>query len=489
MSSQFDQQNQKITMQHNTINGIDPERYEALVEEFGVTKFALKGFFKILQQDHSLGDDLYENLREIAKLHRDLLANLEKLESSDPRVATWRHEAESAIEQGDYDQAERCLAEAQLRDEQAADHMDDQLEIMLAALETRKRSAAASAAALGELKQTQLMYRESAEHYQNAAEVIEALLQRVPSEESQHLLVEYLNFSGSQFLGSGNYSQAESLLEKSLLLREQLFEENSLEVALGLNNLAVLYGDKGEYKKALFLYERVLLIREKILGKDHHLVGTTLSNLAGLYESMGKYNQSLFVYERALFIKERALGKDHHLVGTTLNNLAELYRVKGEYEKALPLYERSLSINENFLGKDHPSVGTILNNLAVLYGDKGENENALLLCERALLIQKKILGRDHPDVGVILNNLAELYGDKGEYDEMLSLHEEMLPIFFKRLGKQHPNTKVGMKNYFVALMGNQNDDSQEALTTFIHFIAQYLSREEIDAFLEEVEQQ
>jgi len=69
-----------------------------------------------------------------------------------------------------------------------------------------------------------------------------------------------------------------------------------------------------KYTDAIPLAERVLAIREKALGLDHPDVALSLNNLALLYKAQGRYADAEPVYKRALAIYEKALGPTHPYV-------------------------------------------------------------------------------------------------------------------------------------------------------------------------------
>jgi tetratricopeptide (TPR) repeat protein len=204
---------------------------------------------------------------------------------------------------------------------------------------------------------------------------------------------------------------------------------------------------KAEYSKAEPLYQRSVAIREKALGKDHPEVAVLLNNLALLYRIQGHYAEAEPLYQRSLVILEKALGKDHPNVANSLNNLAFLYYAQGHYAEAEPLFQRSLAIWEKALGNDHPDVATSLNNLAELYRTQGRYAEAEPLYQRSLAIWEKALGNDHPNVARSLNNLALLYDAQGHYAEAEPLYQRSLAILEKALGNDHPNTKQAKENY------------------------------------------
>ncbi len=136
---------------------------------------------------------------------------------------------------------------------------------------------------------------------------------------------------------------------------------------------------------------RSLAIDEKALGPDHPDVAISLNNLALLYETQGKYAEAEPLYKRALAIREKALGPDHPDVAISLSTLAQIYQAQGKYAEAEPLYTRALVISEKALGPHHPEVATVLENMAKLCKKTGRLDEAKRLEARA----QEIRSRNH----------------------------------------------------------------------------------------------
>ena len=79
------------------------------------------------------------------------------------------------------------------------------------------------------------------------------------------------------------------------------------------------------------------MIAEKVLGSDHSNVAIYLNNLALLYETQGSYATAEPLYKRSLQIKEKALGPNHPDTANSLNNLAGVYYMRGDFATAEPL--------------------------------------------------------------------------------------------------------------------------------------------------------
>ncbi|RPJ18810.1 MAG: hypothetical protein EHM35_21455, partial [Planctomycetaceae bacterium] len=226
----FDQCDQHVTAQYNAagniyIQGISEERHERLAAELGVTRSALTSFFNILEQQQVPPEDLYHILRQIATSYKDLQAKLQRFTSDDPAVITLKQQARDAIEIGEFAHAEILLNDASAKDLEAARQLQE-------TAATRLLSAAASRAANGDLKRTQLAYAEAMGYYRQAVDVVES----VPTAELE--LAEYLNAWGFTAHEAGDYAGAQPAQERALAFFQNRFDlsdrllEKVLETAL-----------------------------------------------------------------------------------------------------------------------------------------------------------------------------------------------------------------------------------------------------------------
>jgi tetratricopeptide (TPR) repeat protein len=273
----YDQRNQHVTHQYNaehitTIQGIFEERHERLAEEFGVTRSALTSFFNILEQQQVPPEDLDHTLRQIATSYKDLHVKLQRFTIDDPVVMALKQQAHDALEAGEFTRAEALLNEASAKDLEAVQQIQG-----VAA--TRLRSAAATRAANGDIKQTQLAYAEAAVYYRQAVDLLES----VPTANLE--LAEYLNAYGLVSYKAGEYPAAEPLFQRALAIREQTLGPMHPDVAQSLNNLAGLYRNWGRYTEAELLLQQALTIAEQVFAPTHPLVTAVRKNYAALLQA------------------------------------------------------------------------------------------------------------------------------------------------------------------------------------------------------------
>ncbi len=272
-----------------------------------------------------------------------------------------------------------------------------------------------------------------------------AILQQVLGQDHPDIAIS-LNDLALLYSSQGRYSEAEPLYRQALEMNQRLLGDEHPDVATSLNNLGFLYSSQGRYSEAEPLYRQALQMRKRLLRDEHPDVAQSLNNLALLYSGQGRYSEAEPLYRQALEMNQRLLGYEHPLVTTNLNNLALLYHNQRRYSEAEPLYRQALEMRQRLLGDEHPAVALSLNNLAALYSIQGRYSEADPLYRQALEMRQRLLGDEHPDVAQGLNNLALLYSSQGRYSEAKPLYRQALQMNQRLLGDEHPAVATSLNN-------------------------------------------
>ena len=98
--------------------------------------------------------------------------------------------------------------------------------------------------------------------------------------------------------------------------------------------------------------------RSQESGRTPRELAVVLNNLAVLLRDTNRLAEAEPLSRRALAIDERSYGPDHPDVASDLNNLAALLQATNRLAEAEPLYRRALAIDERSYGPDHPDVAT-----------------------------------------------------------------------------------------------------------------------------------
>jgi CHAT domain-containing protein len=301
---------------------------------------------------------------------------------------------------------------------------------------------------------------------------------REATAEEQRLAkqAEELNAKGNRLYGEGKYIEATEACRRALDIRRRLypkerFPDGHPNLAMSINNLAVLYRSAGEYARAEPLYVEALAMYRTLFPKErfpngHTHLAASLNNLANLYRLAGEYTKAEPLFKdalamrRALFPKQRFPDGHPDLAGV-IDNLAGLYWSAEEYAKAQPLCIEALEMRRTLFPKErfpngHPALARSISNLASLYQSAGQYAKAESLFEEAVemfrtLFPKERFPQGHPELAMSINNLAALYYREGEYakaepvyQEALAMRRSLFPE--ERFRQGHPELALSLHN-------------------------------------------
>ncbi|MGD8537776.1 MAG: serine/threonine-protein kinase [Candidatus Aminicenantes bacterium] len=278
----------------------------------------------------------------------------------------------------------------------------------------------------------------------------------------------------------GDFDEAEKTATRALQIRERTLPPDHPDIAASLHELAQVYYRQVKLKESEQLQKRALEIRRRVFGSNHPAVAESLSDLGVLYYAQGRYDEAEECYKQALAIREKVLGPDHPEVGRTLNGLASLYLTQKRFDETEPLYERALAIRKKTLGPIHPDVATCLNNIAILFYYKGDFGEAEKYYQQALNIRRQSLAENHPDIAQSLTNLAILYQKMGNLEESKSFYEQSLTVMEKAYGQDNPDVAKSLNNLALLYidMGNRLQ-AEKLLNRALRIMEEYFGPENI----------
>src|SRR2546429_103312 len=213
------------------------------------------------------------------------------------------------------------------------------------------------------------------------------------------------NFAFAWFSQQLNhYDKAKSAYGRSLELARR--NQDDGEIAMTLNNLAMLDGDQNRPGAARKGFEEALKIYRNLAknNPDSYLpdVARTVNNLATLNRAQNRVEEARKGYEETLKIYRQLAQRtpDTYLsyVAVTLNNLAALDGDQNRVEEARKGSDEPLKIYRK-LAKNNPDtylpdVARTVNNLAILDRAQSRVEEARKGFEEALKIRRELVQKD-----------------------------------------------------------------------------------------------
>ncbi|MFZ4856808.1 MAG: tetratricopeptide repeat protein [Desulfuromonadaceae bacterium] len=210
------------------------------------------------------------------------------------------------------------------------------------------------------------------------------------------------------FTEMGLTTKAESLLKQLIAVSEAKFDSNDHSVIEHLNELAELYTSTERYNEAEALLNRSLLLCDQV-----PLIGglkvDTLCALTELYAESGRYDDALIQIMLAIVCSENNFGAESTFTANTLEVAADIFIKTGRYSEAESYIQRCLVIQKSNFSSRHPIVSELLMKLAEINHNMCRDIEAESLYQDALSMLKETVGPDHPGLAEALIEIAEFY--------------------------------------------------------------------------------
>lgn len=245
---------------------------------------------------------------------------------------------------------------------------------------------------------------------------------------------------------SGNLDSAIDFFEKALKFDIETLGEESPNVAMDYNELALVFKNKGDSDKAILYLEKALAIHLKFYGEENPDVATIYNNLGAVWQDKGVLNKTISYLEKALAIDLKLYGDETLKASTRYNNLGLAWKDKGNFEKSITYLEKALTINLKLFGEKNPFTATSYNNLGLVWKRKRRLDKAIDCYEKALAIDLKLFNEGNPHLAIRYNNLATVWHDKGDLNKAKEYYEKSLQICTKLYGTDNPTTKTVQEN-------------------------------------------
>ncbi len=122
--------------------------------------------------------------------------------------------------------------------------------------------------------------------------------------------------------------------------------------------------------------QQALAIAKQSLGEEHPQIAVMLNNMAVIETRRQRYSEASQLVQQALDIDEKAFGPQHPQVASDLNTLGTLAFHCGEKQLSRQLFERAWKIRRQHLGDLHARTLASKKNLdmvsSILDADEAE---------------------------------------------------------------------------------------------------------------------
>jgi serine/threonine-protein kinase len=272
----------------------------------------------------------------------------------------------------------------------------------------------------------------------SAADLLGRGVERIESLDGQpELQASLLLTLGTAARLSGDLDRAETLLRRSVALREESFGTDSLEAAASLEDLGKAQRMAARFAEAAATLERALAIRRQRLPPRDPAIAASLDALAGVHWALGHYREATDMVERAVAVMEAGRPDDAE-VDRMRGNLGQALEAIGELERARGVYQRMLEHAERLGGPEGPNVVFAVLGLGTCALADEDFTAARKYLERAVSLKLKEYGSSHSSTAEAQRVLGSALVGDGEWAAGRALLDTAVATDEDLLGPRHP---------------------------------------------------
>lgn len=171
--------------------------------------------------------------------------------------------------------------------------------------------------------------------------------------------------------GLEEYERADELYQRAQRAYETLFPNGNPDLAILLNNRALLAEDRGRKQDARALHERSLAVRQRVFGGEHPMIVVALSNVARMSVELGDPATALKRAREAVTMADRVYKEPIARHASVYATLAEANLVNDDSAAAVSALEHAQAL----LAKTQdppPSVERYLSRVRTAICTKGQ---------------------------------------------------------------------------------------------------------------------
>ena len=228
----------------------------------------------------------------------------------------------------------------------------------------------------------------------------------------------FLTNSGVLFLNKGRQDLALEKLQEAYNIFQQSKSDRSKEAANCLSWLSLTYNASGKYNQAESNGLIALQLREELFGEQSEEVAASYNDLGLVYSQIDP-DKALEYYEKALAVYHKLHGNEHPKIAIANANIGGLYREIELYGDAINNLEAASKIWLKLYPDGHPNLGFVYRSLGQTYVKMENSELALTYFEKALQQYRKSFGEKHPDIASTLNQIAAVHLNQQSYNQAL----------------------------------------------------------------------
>jgi CHAT domain-containing protein len=222
--------------------------------------------------------------------------------------------------------------------------------------------------------------------------------------------------------------EAFSFLEEALQIREKKLESPHDALAAIYGSLSSYYSDIGQYSKAEQLSKKALVIRRQIIPVNVNKIAGLQINLGNIYLDQDKPDSAFPLFQEVIDSLNTGDTLSAHLMAISHNGIANCWQAKGNLQKATLTYEQAIGIFESL--EAYPlSMANCLNDYGRCLLAIGDAEQASYYFQRALGLLLPNSTAHPKRIANLYNNLALSLRYRKKVQQAIDYHEQAINLY------------------------------------------------------------
>jgi eukaryotic-like serine/threonine-protein kinase len=202
---------------------------------------------------------------------------------------------------------------------------------------------------------------------------------------------------GNLYSATNRKPEAKKVLDDALRTAEEQNANDDIK-ADTLSALAKLNIKQHQPKEALTLLQKALMIRNQVSPKDDMEKALIENEMGRAYETQGNLAESRKAYSQALQDAQNSVGQNHPIYADSLFGLASINSMENKYEEAKVQYVQSKTIREMAFGPNNLRTAQVLACMGMLAISEKDYAQGNELLNESLKIKRTVLGDNDPEV-------------------------------------------------------------------------------------------
>jgi tetratricopeptide (TPR) repeat protein len=244
---------------------------------------------------------------------------------------------------------------------------------------------------------------------------------------------------GFYFMEINQFDKAEELYK--ILIESNLIND-SKQLALLNEQLAILYHKKNDFINSIFYYKKSLKDYLNIFSQNDSNLFIIYLNIGKLLHQQNQFNEAIKHYKYALNISLHSSTLDHLQISNLYHYIADIYDEQGIFVDAIQNYQSALENELNHIPLRHLSIAKTYNKIGEIFYRMEDYTTAFSYFDKTLQIQKKSLSPNHSILATTNYNIAMALDGLQQHKEAIEYASRAVNIARHAFGSNHKGVQL-----------------------------------------------